>query len=250
MLNYIRHGSGAPLLLQHGFLGGAGYWLPVLPTITRHFDVICSDLPGLAGSVDEPVPDTLSGFSDALVALLDVLNIERISMVGHSLGSMVGLQLAIDHPDRLDKLVLYGSASTANLPQRFETFAETINRLASEDIEATLNRVVPTWFTEGEDAVYYSLCRRAGAGVRTDTAMQVLQALSTWDVAGQLGGILCPTLVICGDRDRSTAPEESLHLYRNIARAQLSIVPGCAHNVHLENPERFVQDVLGFLLAA
>ena len=50
MLNFERHGTGAPLLLQHGFLGGAGIWVPVLPAFTRHFDVVCPDLPGFAGS--------------------------------------------------------------------------------------------------------------------------------------------------------------------------------------------------------
>ena len=106
MLNYQRHGSGPPLVLQHGFLGGAGDWLPLFATFGRHFDVIAPDFPGFAGSGAIEAPDSVAGFADALLGLLDELGIERTTLLGHSMGSMVALQIALDHPDRLERLVL------------------------------------------------------------------------------------------------------------------------------------------------
>ena len=129
MLNHQRHGSGPPLVLQHGFLGGAGDWLPLFATFGRHFDVIAPDFPGFAGSSEIEAPDSVAGFAGALLGFLDELGIERTSLLGHSMGSMVALQIALDHPDRLERLVLYGSTCTGNLPDRFEPFEASIARL-------------------------------------------------------------------------------------------------------------------------
>ena len=129
-------------MLQHGFLGGGGYWAPVLPALSRRFDVVCPVLPGVAGSVDEPIPGDRSGFAAALVRLLDDLGIDKTHLLGHSPGSMTALQLALDFPDRVERLVLVGSACVAELPGRFEAFDQTMGRLASESIEATLDRIV------------------------------------------------------------------------------------------------------------
>lgn len=113
-----------------------------------------------------------------MVRLLDDLGIDKTHLLGYSLGSMTALQLALDFPDRVERLVLYGSACAAELPGRFETFDQTMDRLASESIEATSDRIVPTWFALQADAPLYALCRAAGEGVRTETALAVLQALS------------------------------------------------------------------------
>jgi 2-hydroxy-6-oxonona-2,4-dienedioate hydrolase len=129
MINFRRVGSGSSLILQHGFLGGSGYWEPQFAAFGRHFDVIAPDLPGFAGSGDIEAPDTLAGFAAALTGLLDKLRIERTMLLGHSMGSMIALQIALDHPERIDRLVLYGSASTGDLPGRFEPFEESIARI-------------------------------------------------------------------------------------------------------------------------
>lgn len=247
MLNYQRHGSGPPLVLQHGFLGGAGDWLPLFPTFGRHFDVIAPDFPGFAGSAEIEAPDSLAGFAGALLGFLDELGIERTSLVGHSMGSMVALQIALDHPERLERVVLYGSACTGNLPDRFEPFEATIARLERLGVDACADFIVPTWFVDGEAAPYYAMCRDAGRGLRTETAIRTLRAFGEWDVCERLVEVSVPALVICGDLDRSTAPAQSFRVWEAIPDARLCVVPGCAHNVHLERPELFLSVVLDFL---
>ena len=83
----------------------------------------------------------------------------------------------------------------------------------------------------------------------TETAIRALRALGTWDVCERLGEVSAPTLVICGDSDRSTAPDQSYRLWEGISHSRLCIAPGCAHNVHLERPELFSSVVLDFLTA-
>jgi 2-hydroxy-6-oxonona-2,4-dienedioate hydrolase len=250
MLNHHRYGNGAPLVLQHGFLGGGGYWAPQLPTFGRHFDLIAPDLPGFAGSAHIEAPTTIEGFSAGLVTLLDDLKVERTGIIGHSMGGMVALQTALDYPDRIDRLVLYGSSCTGDLPKRFETFETSIERLREHGVEGCAERIVPTWFVQGDKAPSFTMCRDAGRGTSVESAVRALGALRDWDVCERLSELSIPVLVICGDCDRSTAPDQSYRLWQNIAGSQLCVVPGCAHNVHLERPELFAAIVIEFLTAS
>jgi pimeloyl-ACP methyl ester carboxylesterase len=247
MLSYRRHGNGPSLVLQHGFLGGGGYWIPQLLSFGRHFDVVAPDLPGFAGSRAVEAPESIEGFAAALLGLLDGLGIERTALLGHSMGSMISLQLALDHPQRIERLVLYGSACTGNLPKRFETVEESVARIEQRGIEACADHIVPTWFVAGEAAPFFPMCREAGRGAHAGAAVRALRAMARWDVGERLGELSVPVLVICGDADRSTAPDQSYRLWEGIPDSQLCVVPGCAHNVHLERPELFSQIVLEFL---
>jgi len=250
MLNFHRYGTGQPLVLQHGFLGGGGYWEPQFAALGRHFDVVAPDLPGFAGSGHIPAPESIEGFASALTDLLDALGIGATRLLGHSMGSMIALQVALDTPKRVERLVLYGSTSTGNLPDRFESVEASIARLESQGARATTDHIVPTWFVKGDSAPFAKMCRAAGAGATTEAMARALRAVGNWNVTERLQELEVPTLIICGDRDRSTAPKHSYALYEAIPNAELCIVPGCAHNVHLEKPDWFSAVVLDFLTGA
>src|SRR4029079_12751036 len=76
MLHYRRHGNGTPLIMQHGFLGGSGYWVPQFPALGKVFDIIAPDLPGFAGSAAEPAQDSIEGIVAAVSALVYTLRID------------------------------------------------------------------------------------------------------------------------------------------------------------------------------
>jgi 2-hydroxy-6-oxonona-2,4-dienedioate hydrolase len=100
---------------------------------------------------------------------------------------------------------------------------------------------------QGNAAPFAAMCREAGRGATTEAAARALRAVVNWDVSNRLSELQMPVLVICGDQDRSTSPDQSYRLWQAIPNAQLCIVPGCAHNVHLERPEWFSSIVLDFL---
>jgi pimeloyl-ACP methyl ester carboxylesterase len=249
MLSFRRYGRGAPLVLVHGFLGGAGYWVPQLAHFGASFDVIAVDLPGFAASHAEPAQESIEGFAAAVLDLADRLQLPRFCLIGHSMGGMIAQRMTLDHGHRIDRLVLYGTAATGELPHRFETFEESIARLAAIGIEAGGRKIVQSWFVAGEASPFYPLCWEAGLGLTTDAAIKALRAIMKWNARGRLRELKVPTLVISGDRDRSTPPTESLALWQGIEGAQLCIVPGCAHAVHLERPALF-NDVVGSFLVA
>jgi 2-hydroxy-6-oxonona-2,4-dienedioate hydrolase len=247
VLSYRRHGSGPVLVMQHGFMGGGGYWLPQLAAFASEYDVIAPDLPGFAGSRDELVETSIEGHARAVVHLLDALAIPRFHLIGHSMGGMIAQQIALDSPERVSRLVLYGTTSSGHLPDRFESLAETIGRLEQEPAQRSADRIAATWFADGEASPYYPLCVEAGRGTGKQAAIAALTAIGRWDVTPRLKEIDLPSLVICGDRDRSISSEQAYLLSRLIKNSHLCIVPGCAHCAHLEAPELFNHVVRAFL---
>lgn len=249
MLNYVRFGKpGRTLVLVHGFLGGTGYWTPVATGLKDHFDVIAVDLPGFAGSAGVPAPDSLSGYAGTVFALMDELGVGRFSLLGFSMGGMIAQQAVFDRPDRIASLVLYGSAGVGDLPNRFESWEASIARIRREGVEPTADRTAATWFVEGTGHPYYPTCREACRGANADSCVTVMRAMQGWSALERLGSIRSPTLVIVGDKDRSTRPSESVVLWEGIPGSRLCVLPDCAHGAHMEKPDLFNAIVLDFLL--
>ena len=247
MLNYRRHGSGPALVLQHGFLGGGGYFAPQMAALSHAYDIIAPDLPGFAGSRNEPISPSIEALSQAQIQLLDTLGIETFSLLGHSMGGMVALQTALDYPDRIDKLILYATNSSGLLPDRFESFEETLEKFRTSDLSEIAHSVIATWFVHGESAPMFPFCRDCGEGAALDAIVASLQAFSAWDVSTRLGELKMPTLIICGDKDRSYSIDVGVQLAKNINGSQLCLLPDCAHCAHLEKTALFNATLNGFL---
>lgn len=249
MLRYHRHGSGPALVLQHGFLGGAGYWAPQIEALCESFDVIAPDLAGFAGSAGEPVRASIRGHAEALIELLDALGIERFHLMGHSMGGMVAQQVALDWPRRVDRLLLYGTASKGFLDDRFESLDESIERIKRLGTEACAAHIAKTWLVDGDASAHYPLCLESARGASRTAAIAALGAIRRWSVSERLHELKLPTLVLCGDHDRSVAIRHALDLQRAIQNAELCILPGSAHCAHLDARDLFTEAVRRFLAA-
>lgn len=246
-LHYMRRGSGPPVVLVHGFLGGIAEWEELVARLAPCFDTLAIDLPGFGGSAEISAPAILSGYADLLAELLDALEIESCMLLGHSLGSMIAQQFAVDHAHRVERLILYGAASTGQLPGRFETFDVTIDRCKRIGILQAAAPIIASWFVTGRTHPGYAMYRRMAEAARTDAAITALRAVAQWEITERLGEITIPTLVIGGDRDRSTELAEQLQLWRGLPRGQLCVLPNCAHAAHLEQPELFERVIARFL---
>ena len=248
MLHFRRYGSGPTLVMQHGFVGGGGYFAPLAARLARFFDVVCPDLPGVAGSATQRAEMTVPGLSCCLTELLDALGIERFSLLGHSMGGAVALQTALDQPERIEKLVLYGTGSTGRLPKRFESIEDTLASIRSDGIRTVARRITATWFVEQTRAPMYEFCVDAAGTPDERAAIEALENIQSWDVAERLNELDMPVLVICGDCDRSYGLEDTLAMMRRITGSQLCVIPNCAHAAHLEAPGVFTETLTTFLL--
>jgi len=249
-LAYKRAGAGPPLVLVHGYLGGSGMWAAQMDRFSSFRDVICPDLAGFGDSADQTAPDSIGGHARDVLALLDQLEVDRFDLLGHSMGGMVVQEMTRIAPDRVGKLVLYGTGPQGVLPGRFETIAQSRARLVQDGIAATARRIAATWFLHGEQADGFALCEALGQQASLQAALASLQAWENWDGRANLAAIKSPSLVIWGSHDRSYGWSQPEALWRGIAGADLAVVPGCAHNVHLEKPLIFNALLADFLKIA
>lgn len=247
LLHHVRRGSGPAIVLVHGFLGGTAEWQDLTDDLARSHDVVAVDLPGFGGSAAIAAPETIAGYADLVARTLDALGVGRAVLLGHSMGSMIAQQFALERPERIERLVLYGASSTGNLPGRFETFEATIERLRRVGIAEGGKAIVASWFVEREKHPAYAIYCRMAEQADTETAIAAFRAIAAWQVTERLGEIAVPTLVIGGDRDRSTEPAEQFRLWRGLPNGQLCILPNCAHAAHLEQSALFTQILRRFL---
>ena len=246
-LSYTREGNGFPLVLVHGYLGGAAMWRGQIDFFKSHFDVIAPDLAGFGESCALEAPDTIDGFACQVLHLLEDLGVERFHLLGHSMGGMIVQQMAAIAPRRIARLVCYGTGPVGVLPDRFETIQQSRDRLGSDGLKATARRIAATWFVDGEQAEGYPVCVALGERATMQAALASLSAWETWDGRSALSSIESETLVVWGDRDRSYGWSQPEALWKGIINCALAVVPGCAHNVHMEKTHLFNTIVEDFL---
>ncbi len=248
-LNHTREGRGFPLVLVHGYLGGAAMWREQIDFFKSHFDVIAPDLAGFGASAAFEAPDTIDGCARQVLALLDDLDVERFHLLGHSMGGMIVQQMTAIASPRIARLVCYGTGPVGVLPDRFETIEQSRTRLGHDGLETTARRIAATWFVDGENAEGYPACVDVGRKATLQAALASLSAWEAWDGRPALPSIENETLVVWGDRDRSYGWSQPEALWRGIANSSLAVVPGCAHNVHMEKTHLFNTIVEDFLPA-
>lgn len=126
----VQAGDGPPLVFLHGIAGTLEAHMPVFPELSRHFRLIAYDMPGRGWSDKPERPYTIDYLSDHLVALLDVLKIERANLSGQSLGGWVAAWTAAHHPERVEKLILNNPGNVRSRPESLAKVRESNLRQA------------------------------------------------------------------------------------------------------------------------
>jgi pimeloyl-ACP methyl ester carboxylesterase len=235
------------LVFVHGYLGGSPQWANQAQVFSPHFDVITPDLPGFGLNHEMEAPDTIRGLASSVLDELDRRGINDFHLLGHSMGGMIVQEMVALAPERVDHLVLYGTGPVGLMPGRFETIEESRRRLTDEGVEASGRRIAATWFLHGENANQYRVCAELAKMASLQAALAGLAAMESWSGISSLPDIATPTLVLWGDGDRAYQWSQPEQLWREIAGAQLAVVPGCSHAVHLEKPHLFNSLLANFL---
>jgi len=241
--------SAKSLVLVHGYLGGSEQWELQRRHFSNHFDVFTPDLPGFGNSSSLESPSSICGYADHVIKQINEKGINRFHLLGHSMGGMIVQEIVRKVPNRVDKLVLYGTGSIGSLPGRFESLAESRKRVIDDGVIATSRRIAATWFLQLDEAEHYPLIAEIAAKASQQAALNGLTAMEHWKGEQHLKNISADTLIIWGDRDRAYPWQQEEILWKNIANSYLSVVPGCSHAVHLEKTQIFNHIVLDFLLA-
>jgi aminoacrylate hydrolase len=251
-LYYERHGSGPPLLLVSGLGGQGSYWRNQLPALTPHFGVILHDHRGCGRSSHTRMRYSVEQMAADVLALMDALGTARAHYLGHSTGGAMGQVLALDHPERISKLVLSATWPKADAFFR-RSFAIRKRVLLELGIESYVKLsnlwLYPDWWIAEHDA---ELAAQEAAAIAAAAPAEItasrIDAICAFDRREQLARIRIPTLVIAAADDRVTPLYHSRDLAKRIPGAQLVELPGGGHFAPHAEAEAYNRAVLDFLL--
>jgi 3-oxoadipate enol-lactonase len=222
-------------------------WDAQLPSLVEDFRVVRYDHPGHGRS---PIPDaslTVESLADGVVELIDALDLERVSFCGLSLGGMVGMALALRAPERVDRLVLCCTAAHLGPVEGWYERAEVVR---ARGTSAIAGAVLGRWFTQrfrDESPVTIARFREMLEGTPAEGYAACCEAIARWDARSDVSAIRAPTLVISGDDDVATPPQDGAFLAGSIPGAELTVLPQCAHLANVEQPALFTRALLGHL---
>jgi len=182
-----------------------------------------------------------------VIADLDARGIERCVLVGHSMGGMIAQEVARKIPQRLDRLVLYGTGPLGSMPERFEPLDVSLDRLQQDGVAKTARRIAATWLLHGDAHPGFEALSRIGAQADGEAARIALNAMATWDGRASLSLLTMPSLIIWGDEDRSYRWRQVEYLWTHLPAASLAVIPGASHAAHVEKPELFRMILEDFL---
>ena len=226
---YAMFGRGQPVLLLHGGLANANYWGHQVRALQRHYQVIVMDSRGHGRSSRNQEPYGYDLMASDVVGLLDHLKIRKAAIVGWSDGAIIGLDIAMKHPERVSRLFAFAANSDPS----------GVADIASSD-------------------VFNAYIARAGEEYKrlsptpTEYKSFVAEITKMWEsqpkwTASDLAAIKVPTWIVDGDHDEAIKRENTEFMAANIPGAGLLIQPEVSHFSFLQDPEQFNDDVLHFL---
>jgi pimeloyl-ACP methyl ester carboxylesterase len=259
-------GSGPALLLIHGIGDSSESWEPLMAALARDHTVVAPDLLGHGGSAKPRADYAVAAYANGMRDLLDVLGIERATVVGHSLGGGVAAQLAYQYPERCDRLVLVASGGVGRdvapvLRLAAAPFAELylaparwpVTRPLVGAALSVLSRLGNDFARDREH-----IGRVLGGLPAGDAQVAFTRTLrSVVDWRGQVVTMLdrcylsqaVPTLLVWGDRDGVIPVAHAHRAHAAMPGSRLEIVPGAGHFPHRADPERFVSLLAEFVAA-
>jgi 4,5:9,10-diseco-3-hydroxy-5,9,17-trioxoandrosta-1(10),2-diene-4-oate hydrolase len=256
-------GGGLPLVMLHGGGPGASAWSnfgAALPRFAKSFRTLLVDQPGFGGSDKPPVVGNYFRFSASyVVQLLDELGIERVHLLGNSLGGGTAARLTIEHPDRVGRLILMGPGGLSlNLFHADPT--EGVKRLSEFNLEPSREalRAFISTMVVNQDLVTDELVEERYADATAPGAREAMisMGMSFFDPDTAEDGMLWReahrirkhTLLTWGREDRVNPLDGALVALKAIPRATLHVFPNCGHWAMIEAKQAFEETVLGFLL--
>lgn len=247
-------GRGDPLLLVHGLADDHRSWRKLLPALAMSHRVILYDLRGHGASTLGSAGGTLEQLSGDLVALLDHLEIELADLCGFSLGGTIVMRTAIDHPERVSRLVPVATSSRvgrsaagwyADRAAMVERNDPDLRTTMEEDTRAT-HATHPEGFADG-----WAIRRQSTADPRGyGNACAAMARLHERALDPELGMIAAPALVVTGAQDQHCPPRASEIIAAGIAGSEMVIVEDAGHPITVEKPDQLGALVVEFLARA
>jgi pimeloyl-ACP methyl ester carboxylesterase len=229
-LYYEIHGEGAPLILLHLAFGNSGYWMNQIPVFAERYQVIAIDSRGHGRSTFDEQPINYALMASDVIALMDYLQIERANLVGWSDGGIIGLYMAIHHPERLNKVVAYGANyNPSGLNPDIDTNAR---------VNAFIEQAAGDYQKLAADPTQWdAFLANIGNMLATEPNYS----------AEELGSITTPILVLDGEEEEAILTAHAVEMQGLIPGSELHLIPGTGHFAMWDKPDEVNQIVLEYL---
>lgn len=251
-LHYRESGSGAPLVLLHGFPFSSALWRPQLAELRDSFRVIAPDLPGFGGS---PLPAgsyTMARLADDVAGLLDRLELEAVALGGLSMGGYVAFEFYRRHRERLLALILADTRAEPDTPDAKEDRARAAERARAEGTAGILREMIPKLLAEKtrrERPDIVAELQEIMSEAMPEAVAAALEAMAAReDARPLLPELEAPTLVVVGGEDAITPPAAARAMADPIPNVRVEIIEDAGHVSSLEAPDRFSRVVRDFLV--
>lgn len=250
-LHYNVQGSGPPLLLVSGLNGVGSFWDPHVAALSERFTVIRHDHRGTGRSSPSRIDYSVEQMADDVLQLMDHLGVERADLVGHSTGGAIGQTIALDTPERLNRLVLSATWTVADAYFRrlFAVRSAILKAMGAETYVRSnaLFMNPPDWLRDHAPEVERQEAQAIEGFPDPEIMLSRIGAILRFDRRASLAQITAPTLVI-GARDDLVTPDYfSEELGRLIPGAKTVILPRGGHFFPVTEAEAFRHHVLDFL---
>jgi 3-oxoadipate enol-lactonase len=241
--------DGAPALLMGGSLGTtSAMWEPQLSELGARTRVVRFDVRGHGGSPVPPGPYSIDELGADVLALMDRLGLRRASYCGLSLGGMIGQWLAVNAPERLDRLILICTAPY--LPPAAAWLERAAKVREAGGPEAVVDAVLARWFTVAygqrhpEILAHY---RAMMVAIAPEGYAGCCEAIAALDLRGGLPTISAPTLVIAGQQDPAAPPMHARLIAAAVPGARLEVLDPGAHLASVERAAEVSRLIAGHL---
>lgn len=257
-LHVWSEGAGPAVLLLHGFTGSSETWRPLGSALRSRHTVIAVDLPGhgRSSAPQDPARYAVPRFANDLVRVLDAMQVDRVTVVGYSLGGRVALRFALDHVARVNGVILVstspGIENPAERAARVAADAELAESVERDGVTAFVDRWerLPLWASQSslsqESRDRLRALRLAQSPLGLAGSLRGAGAGMDAPVIDRLPDLRAPARLIAGALDARYVAAAT-RMAALMPRADVVVVPEAGHAVHLENPRAFEKAILEFL---
>lgn len=246
---YSVEGDGPPLILVHGIGAARDTWRFLMPTLTRHFQVITYDLRGHGASPCPGLPFGLEELVADLEQLRRRVGVDSAHIAGHSLGGMIGPAYARLYPDRVLSLGLLSTAAFRTKGDSEKVWA-VVKAMEDKGVPNVLNTLIDRWYTDGFIEAHRDIVdRRLKQVVDTnpEVFLNVFRIYAGTEMAPWLHEIGAPSLVLTGENDGGCNPHLNKHIHDAMPNSKLVILPELKHSILLEAGETVAQHLTDFI---
>lgn len=253
-ISYREKGSGTPLVFVHGLGGRSGVWETQYEVFSSRFRVIGWDAPGYGESTNlETETPSIAHYVEALVRFIDALEIDRMHLVGHSVGTVIVTAFHGHYPDRLLSLTLAeavtgsGMEDDAARAAKIRDREDQLDRIGVEAFARARapNSVSPSASEEIRERAVANAMRMQVPGYK-----RAHRALVGANIFDEIAPLRVPAMIVAGADDRSAAPDMVRRIADAMPGIRHEVIPDIGHQIFLEHPERFNRLLESHLAAA